>query len=127
MYFNKKRFLCQTILINFFLYFFFNSICSFSAFCFYFSSFLGVIFFILFSSLLLLNHTCLPHSIHFILKSIPVLAISNLLLPHGCCFFNSTISPTFNSIGIKITLSDIYYPGNIEPAACLIKKSKRLL
>ena len=47
-----------------------------------------------------------PQPKHFSLKSAPTRRISHSLLPHGCCFFNRTTSPT--SYSVSYTHLDVY-------------------
>ena len=53
---------------------------------------------IIFSAFCLSTIIVCPHPQHLNLKSTPTLVISHSLLPHGCCFFIFTISPTLYSI-----------------------------
>src|SRR5574344_1054735 len=63
----------------------------FYLFCAYF-----ITFFASFWNFILGSITIRPQPTHFILISAPSLITSNSLLPQGCCFFISTISPRSN-------------------------------
>lgn len=50
-----------------------------------------------------------PQPKHFNLKSAPTRRISHSLLPHGCCFFNLTISPTsYSNFSISVPTLCLY-------------------
>ena len=63
---------------------------------FYSSSFLDTTLVTLLMTSLLGSHICLSQVVHLILKSVPILMISQSYPPQGCCFLSFTISPTFS-------------------------------